>query len=101
MSEFTEIEDNEYGKAAYAHSLFIETLMVNVIAQAALTANSADPASAARKMQENLAGAWNSPSLSKDGGDEIVTLMKGYSENFWSQVINGLALSTTQPSTKN
>ncbi len=86
MAELDDIDDKEFGKAAYAHSLVMETMLLKIIAETAFTANSEHPEEAVAAMRSNMSGLWNSKSVKDGAGEELLALMQHYSDNFWDQV---------------
>ena len=101
MTELEDIEDKEFGKAAYAHSLVMETMLVKIITETAITANRDNPAEAVDNMRANMTGLWKSKSVQNDAGSELIALMQHYSDNFWDQVKISAATSLGSTSAKN
>lgn len=101
MAELDDIDDKEFGKAAYAHSLVMETMIVKIIAETAMTANSEHPEEAVAAMRSNMSGLWNSKSVQDNAGEELLALMQHYSDNFWDQVKASVSNVSSSGSIKN
>ena len=101
MNSLEDIDDKEFGKAAYAHSLVMETMLVKIITQTALSANPDNPAEAVDNMRANMAGLWKSKTVQDDAGNELMALMQHYSDNFWDQVKISAAMPAGSISAKN
>ena len=101
MAELDDIDDKEFGKAAYAHSLVMETMLVKIITETAMTVNSEHPEEAVAAMRSNMSGLWNSKSVQDGAGEELLALMQHYSDNFWDQVKTTVVKMSAAGLTKN
>jgi hypothetical protein len=96
-----DLTPEELAKAAYANSLVLETMIVQIMIATAAISSPDNPSAAVRAMRARTEALWNSASLRDEAGPELLALMKSKSETFWNAVIMGAETMSAANTQKN